>query len=418
MTSMRSICWSGLLALALAAMPAFAKTVPLAGDCPKYEQRIDELGKKLAEASGARRNDMNRRYVDFVRELDRLDANTRFTMCTDQDGAATLKFNTPEEQRRDDINRILGWVDWFSGKLTSLAGAGEEVATDALLTKVKDGVGKLQKGINNSRASGMTQKGDFDTVVQEYRRLKKTRRDAIDNLNRMADQALCHGLTPEEMELAELYHDTIPNNHACNPLVKKALRDRIRRIPTVGFGSIFDLATYRKMQAECRVGPSASPRTGAPGTSATGWNGDCEEYARLGVEQAKEYQRQGCKNTDHPDYWTLDYNQHRDWCVHKLAFMHGAEPDPGGPTPNDAYLSRKKDLDRCAAGTGDATRSARCAALYRWWQKNECDHWGIEGKLFIPQEKWAIHDECFRRLTEVNRCKSAGQWPPKGLQRR
>ena len=53
---------------------------------------------------------------------------------------------------------------------------------------------------------------------------------------------------------------------------------------------------------------------------------------------------------------------------------------------------------------------AGCATLYQWWQANQCAVLIEKGAMYLPADKVPLHDECFNRLTEMNRCMASGSW--------
>jgi len=158
-----------LFTLFLGASLTQAASVPSVEECPLYEKRIHELSEKLRDAATVKRYHTNRRYVDFVNELAALDANTQLTLCADQDRQATLKFNTPEERRRDNILSLLGWVDWFGSQIADLAGGAAEVS--AHLLRTKDSLGHIQRLTDKEKTKGLTRTGRLEDLMGEYDRL-------------------------------------------------------------------------------------------------------------------------------------------------------------------------------------------------------------------------------------------------------
>lgn len=251
-------------------------------DCPMYESRIHALSEVIADSVTTNRYQMGRKYVEFIHAIEELDRYTRFRLDADEDGQATLKLNTPEEELRDSILGLLGWVDWFDGQADELA---EPLETDRVLVQMKSVLGDIQGYADKYKTSGLTLEGRFEDVVAEYVRLKEARRVAMENLVNLADRYLCHGLIPEEMELAELYHYTIPDDRRCNDLQKKALLDRVRQVPTLGFGSIFEPATYDKLKLECSFGTATDAAVSTPAGASEGETGAAEYVAWLDPEQ-------------------------------------------------------------------------------------------------------------------------------------
>lgn len=100
------------------------------------------------------------------------------------------------------------------------------------------------------------------------------------------------------------------------------------------------------------------------------------------------------------------------WCTYKSV---GANACTGGNRTGWIYECRAKaPPKRIGQVQPQRQPDSGCAALYRWWKANQCDHWGVEGKLFIPREKWAIHDECTSHMAKKVWCQDNRSWPPKG----
>lgn len=217
-----------------------------------YERRIHDLSEVLkSSATSPDRVRASQKRVEYIKELDEVDRNTQFKFCADEDGKATLKFNTPEEKLRDRIAQLSSLINWFATQAAKLGTAAVSTAIKQAQADLKR-LSEIQKNINKIKDKGLTEKDEFEQLLAEYRRLRDDRRTSMDNLSHMADRVLCLGMSTEDMDLARLYHETIPQDGSCNDLVKNALLDRIKRSPTLGFGALLQPDTYQKAKTMCR----------------------------------------------------------------------------------------------------------------------------------------------------------------------
>ena len=237
-----------------------------------YEQTIHALLEDLRKSEGSQdRAEAITRRIQYIQEMDRLDTYTQFKFCSDERGKASLKFNTPEEKLRDSIENFFALLKLLDRKAAangSLQGVAESVKEK--IKKSKEFLADLRevkkRVIDNYQTAAQTRKGSLEELFQEYQQLRKERQIGMDNLSQLADRWLCVGTTAEDMELARLYHEAIPQDGSCNALLQKNLLDRIRN----GGGNLINRAllekeTYQRVQIAC---PDAGPR------EATGrWGG-------------------------------------------------------------------------------------------------------------------------------------------------
>lgn len=216
------------------------RLISTAGSC-SYEKEIYQLIQALKSSDYSK---AIVKRIGYINEMDKVDRNTQFVLCSDQDGKATLKFNTPEEKLRDNISKLGGYLSWFSGKM------GIEI--DGMAKKALDNLNDIQSKVSKYKTKKLTSKDKFENLLTEYRQLKKARTIALKNLSELADRSLCFGITSNHLKLAELYHNTIPNNRSCNELEKRALLDRIKRDQSPGFAPFLNKKTYHTVKSKCR----------------------------------------------------------------------------------------------------------------------------------------------------------------------
>lgn len=147
-----------------------------------YERQIHDLSEALRTSEGSQdRAEAITKRIELINDLHQLDIDSQFTFCSNEDGKATLKFNTPEEKLRDSIERLVNVIAWFNGVASKL---GTTVATnfakqaEADLKRLKD----LKKDIDKYKTAGLTNKGTVEEVFPEYEQLRKQRREAMDGL--------------------------------------------------------------------------------------------------------------------------------------------------------------------------------------------------------------------------------------------
>ncbi|MCA9470946.1 MAG: hypothetical protein MRJ96_05410 [Nitrospirales bacterium] len=228
-----------------------------------YEQKIHSLSKTLKNSEGSQdRAETITKRIQYIEEMNRLDANTQFKFCSDESGKASLKFNTPEEKWRDRIETLFSLLKVLDRKAVahgSLQGVGDSIKEQ--IKKAKEKLADLRefkkRAIDKYETATHSKTGNLDELFQEYQQLRKERQDAMNNLSHLADRWLCLGATAEDMELARLFHETIPQDSSCNPLLRVNLLDRIR---TSG-GSLINRAllekeTYERVKMACpNLGP-------------------------------------------------------------------------------------------------------------------------------------------------------------------
>lgn len=219
----------------------------VAGDGPgaidnsqcNFEKKIRRLTRSLANedysAAIVKR-------VDALNDLSDLDAYTRFTFCADQDGGASLKFNSPEELLEERIKSLSAFIGWMSGTAGLVVPKGAEKALNNL--------GKMQEAVDKRNAKATVKQDTFENAYAEYQRLVALRKDSLETLSRLADRALCHGLTRKRLRLARLYHRAIPNN--CDTYQAKNLRDTIARDQPPGFSPFLDEKTFVRATRICK----------------------------------------------------------------------------------------------------------------------------------------------------------------------
>ncbi len=220
--------------------------------CP-YEQRIAELGNSLSSMnrSEARARASTFR-VRFIREMENLDRYNRFELKADETGSASLKFNTPEEDVISTIDNILTIMGWYRSQARS-AFPGSAVSKRIEANEFRaDKIEKLRSDVSTIQRALLTGRGSYDDLSFGYRALLKSRSEAMRNLELLAERSLCFGLTNEDMELARLYHETIPSDRQCNGLERNALRDRISRQMQFPFGALLQRNEYDRVKAICR----------------------------------------------------------------------------------------------------------------------------------------------------------------------
>lgn len=217
-----------------------------------YERKIHDLSEALKTSEGSQdRAEAITKRIELINDLHQLDIDSQFTFCSDEDGKATLKFNTPEEKLRDSIERLVNLIAWFKGLASKL---GTTVATN-FTKQAEDDLKRLRdikKQIDKRKTAGLTKKGTVEEVFPEYEQQRKQRREAMDGLADRADTVLCLGISAEDMELARLYHETIPQDSSCNPLLKKNLLDRIQQSQTIAFGALLEKETYQRAGIDCK----------------------------------------------------------------------------------------------------------------------------------------------------------------------
>ncbi|HPF40666.1 MAG TPA: hypothetical protein P5081_21605 [Phycisphaerae bacterium] len=240
---------------ACAVAPFAVALASAAADCP-FEKRIHELSTALADAPNAdRRARASAKYAELVHEMHQLDLYTQFSICSDQDGGASIDFQTPEQTLRDSVMRLSDWIGWYNSKAESLGVSVADSAADAAQRGL-DKLSSAQSQLSERGDARLIHSGSFDEILAIYNELRGARQQSMDNLTRMSDRYLCSALTAEELELAKLYHDVIPNSAMCNDLERQALLDRIQRAPMIGFGALLDAATFQRVRDLCPRPPS------------------------------------------------------------------------------------------------------------------------------------------------------------------
>jgi len=211
-----------------------------------YERRIHTLSQAIKKKGmSSKRIRASAKYVDYIREMENLDRYSRYTFCSDEEGNATLKFNTPEERLYQSITRLNGLISSFAAAFGGLAGAAASAQKD--LERLQTAHGQVMK----QRGKGLTKKGPMGPMFNRYQKMVRSRKTTMANLDRLADKTICRQFLSEELQLAKLLHRTIPRDRSCNKLLQKALSDRIRRTKTLGFGRLFDPKGYRTLKRRC-----------------------------------------------------------------------------------------------------------------------------------------------------------------------
>jgi len=247
--------WRCVAALALAGLVAMLPAAGSAAGCA-HEITIEKLRQAMAEhpPTAAQADGRARRLV-AIQQIHDLDINSRFTLTTNQDYEATLKFDTPEEQLRDSIVRLIDWVSWLeSGGMGEAAYGGRTLAR---IKQTRENLGNLKSAIEKYgkfTAGRQQQKGKFEELLKIYLAQAKIRGDALAGLTHLADVTACRSMTPAELALVGLYHDRILNSRSCSTYEKKALADRVKRASSgPAFGSLLDSDVYAAISKTCHL---------------------------------------------------------------------------------------------------------------------------------------------------------------------
>ena len=264
---MRTTCPTSLILIIIIVFALGSHTVQaddvISNRSCNYERQIHDLSEALKNSEGSQdRAEAITKRIQYIEEMNRLDTDTQFTFCSDEVGKASLKFNTPEEKWRDRIENLFGLLKVLDRKATaagSLQGIADSIKEQ--IRKSKEFLADLRevkkRVIDKFETATHSKKGSVEEMFQEYQQLRKERQDGMNNLSHLADRWLCVGTTAEDMQLARLFHETIPQDSSCNALLRKNLLDRLRS----SRGSLINRAllekeTYERVKAACpNVGP-------------------------------------------------------------------------------------------------------------------------------------------------------------------
>ena len=229
-------CTVLMLGVFIPGMSSWAQTTSGCG----FDSQVRALSSLLSESDYS---SAIAKRAGYLEEMDRVEQVTQFQICTDQDGNASMKFNSPEEVLQGRIKSMAALVNGIA----TIEGVAAEGLQEAILGELNH----YEAAISQSKSFAVTQKGTFEALWPLYRELKQSRETALANLNSLADRTLCIGLSREHLALAEIYHEKLDASPECNALERVYIKDMLRRLQPPGFSPLLDKETFTKLKNSC-----------------------------------------------------------------------------------------------------------------------------------------------------------------------